>query len=95
MRFSITALSVSGGLVWGAAILLVGLLNLARPGYGNDFLQMTSSVYPWFHDAHTLRSVIMGTIDGFVDGVIAGAIFGVLYNALAGISHMGTSQRAS
>jgi hypothetical protein len=96
MRFSVAALAISGGLVWGAAILLVGMLNLARPGYGNDFLQMTSSVYPWFHDAHTLRSVVMGTIDGFVDGAVAGLIFAWLYNVFAAqASHMGTSQHAS
>ena len=80
--------------MWGAAILLVGLLNLARPGYGNNFLQMTSSVYPWFHDSHTLQSVVIGAIDGLVDGAIGGFIFAWLYNIFAGHSgQMGASQQ--
>ncbi len=94
MRFSIKAMAISGGVMWGAAILLVGLLNLARPGYGNNFLQMTSSVYPWFHDAHTLRSVIIGSIDGLVDGAVAGFLLAWLYNMFAGQgSHIGASQQ--
>jgi len=84
MRFSLRAITIAGGLVWGGAILLVGLMNLARPGYGLDFLQMTSSVYPWFHASHTLRSVVIGTLDGFVDGGIAAFLFAWLYNTIAG-----------
>jgi hypothetical protein len=92
MRFSLRAITIAGGLVWGGAILLVGLMNLARPGYGLDFLQMTSSVYPWFHASHTLRSVVIGAVDGFVDGGIAAFVFAWLYNTLAGrIGHIHAS----
>ena len=84
MKLSLKAIAISGALVWGGAILLVGLINLSRPGYGLDFLQMTSSVYPWFHDSHTLSSVLIGTIDGLVDGAIAALIFAALYNTFAG-----------
>lgn len=84
MKLSLKGLAIAGALVWGGGILLVGLINLSRPGYGLDFLQMTSSVYPWFHDSHTLASVIIGTIDGLVDGAVAGLIFAALYNGFAG-----------
>jgi hypothetical protein len=93
MKLSLKAIAISGALVWGGAILLVGLINLSRPGYGLDFLQMTSSVYPWFHDSHTLSSVLVGTIDGLVDGAIAGLIFAALYNTFAG--HPGQSHTQS
>lgn len=64
-------------------IFLVSLINLSSPGYGVDFLHMTSSIYPWFHDAHTLANVFVGTIDGLVDGSITALIFAALYNACA------------
>ena len=80
MRFSLKGIAFSGAIIWGGAILLVGLINLVWPGYGISFLKMTSSVYPWFHASHTFRSVVIGTIDGLVDGAVAGLLFALLYN---------------
>ena len=57
MRLSLKAITLAGALLWGGAILLVGLINLAWPDYGLSFLQMTSSVYPGFHAAHGIGSV--------------------------------------
>jgi hypothetical protein len=84
MKLSLRAVTISGALLWGGAILLVGLINLSRPDYGLNFLQLTSSVYPWFHASHTLGSVVIGTIDGLVDGALAALIFAALYNTFAG-----------
>jgi hypothetical protein len=84
MKLSLKGLAISGAIVWGGGILLVGLINLSRPAYGLDFLQMTSSVYPWFHDSHTLGSVLIGTADGLIDGAIAALIFAALYNSFVG-----------
>jgi hypothetical protein len=83
MRLSLKAIALAGAIVWGGAILLVGLINLAWPGYGLNFLQVTSSVYPGFHTSHTIRSVLMGTLDGLVDGAVAGLLFAWLYNGFA------------
>ncbi|HKW57577.1 MAG TPA: hypothetical protein VJN42_09490 [Candidatus Acidoferrum sp.] len=95
MRLSLKGLAIAGAIVWGGGIFLVGLLNLSRPSYGLDFLQMTSSVYPWFHNSHTLASVLIGTLDGLVDGAIAALIFAALYNAFAGREAHATSQTPS
>ncbi len=86
MRLSITGTAIAAGLLWGGAILLVGLINLAKPEYGLDFLTMMNSVYPWFHSSHTLSSVAIGTIDGFLDGAVAGCLFGWLYNTMLDFS---------
>jgi hypothetical protein len=83
MRFSPKALAIAGAIVWGGAILLVGMINLAMPAYGTSFLQMTSSVYPWFHVSRTIGSVAIGTVSGLVDGAVAGLIFALLYNVFA------------
>jgi uncharacterized membrane protein len=65
------------------AILCVGLINSAVPSYGTNFIQMTSSVYPWFHASRTIGNVVIGSVDGLIDGAIFGVIFALLYNAAA------------
>jgi len=86
MRLSIKGMAIASGLLWGAAILFVGLINLARPTYGMNFLTMMTSVYPWFHSSHTVASVVIGAIDGVIDGAIAGCLFGWLYNTMLDLS---------
>ena len=72
------------GILWGACMLVVGLINLRFPSYGAEFMRMMSSVYPGFHDSRTLGDVIVGTIYGFVDGAILGFVFSSLYRWIGG-----------
>ena len=83
MKFNITALALTAGLIWGGAMLVVTAANLIWPGYGQSFLDVIASIYPGFRPGAGVSSVIVGTIYGFVDGTIGGAIFGWLYNLLA------------
>jgi hypothetical protein len=83
MRLSLRAAVVAAAILWGGAILLVSLINFADPRYGVNFLQMTNSVYPWFHGTHTVSSVVGRTLEGAVDGAIGAVIFAWLYNRLA------------
>lgn len=87
MRLSLRAMVMAGAILWGGAILLVGLINFFDPNYGVNFLQMTRSVYPWFHSTHALGNVLIGTIDGIVDGAIAALLFAWLYNIFARERH--------
>ena len=82
MRFSAKSMAIAGGLLWGGALLLVGLVNLVKPTYGVGFLQMVSSVYPWFHASRTFGDVLIGAIDGIIDGAVAGFLFAWLYNMM-------------
>jgi hypothetical protein len=84
MRLSVKGLAVTAGIIWGACLLLVGLINLAAPSYGADFLRGMGSIYPGFYRVHTFLDVLLGTVYGFVDGAIAGWLFGWLYNCFAG-----------
>ena len=86
MRLSIKGTAIAAGLLWGGAILLVGIINLAKPEYGTNFLTMINSVCPWFHSSHTFSSVVIGTIDGLIDGAVAGCLFGWLYNTILDLS---------
>ncbi|MGB8459919.1 MAG: hypothetical protein WCE50_19505 [Candidatus Acidiferrum sp.] len=83
MRLSLKGMAVAGGLLWGGAILFVELINLVRPTYGVSFLEVISSVYPFFHVSRSFAAVVIGTIDGLIDGAIAGLLFAWLYNLSA------------
>src|SRR5690348_17176478 len=84
MRLSNKALAVAFGLLWGGAIFLVAIINLANANYGADFLRGMGSVYPGFYHSRNFGDVVIGTIYGFVDGAIGGWLLSWLYNYFAG-----------
>ena len=84
MRLSAKALAITSALLWGGCLLLLGLINLAAPSYGADFLRGMGSVYPGFYHSRTFADVLLGTLYGVVDGALAGWLFGWLYNYFAG-----------
>lgn len=83
MKLNVKALALAAGLVWGGAILMVALCNLAWPNYGLAFLEIASSIYPGYTPSGDVGSAVVGGIYGFFDGGIAGLIFGWLYNLIA------------
>ncbi len=84
MRVSLKGITLSSAVLWGGAMLFVGLIHMAAPSYGGDFLRIMSSVYPGADTTPTLGRVLLGTLYGFVDGGVAGFLFGWLYGAFAG-----------
>ncbi len=84
MKISVKGLAVASGILWGVAMLGMGLANLIWANYGQQFLQTMASVYPGYHANSSVAEVIVGTLYGFVDGLIAGAVFAWLYNQFAG-----------
>ena len=84
MRLSLHTMILSSAILWGGAVLLVRLINLAVPSYGASFLAWVSTIYPGFHNSRTLVDVIVGTCYGLVDGAGGGLLFGPHYNWFAG-----------
>lgn len=80
MKLDPKALAYVGAALWGGSVLFVGLVNLSNPGYGSEFLNVLGSVYPGYHPAHTVESVLIGTGYGLLDGAIGGWLTGWLYN---------------
>lgn len=87
VKLSMRGMTLAAAFLWGGCILFVGLLNLAFPDYGMNFLRMISSVYPWFHASRSFPDVLIGTGDGLVDGAVAGFLFAWLYNVFSGRPH--------
>ena len=83
MRVSLKAMTLSASVLWGGAMLFVGLIHMADPAYGGEFLRMMSSVYPGADTAPTLGRVVLGTLYGLADGAVAGCLFGWLYSTFA------------
>jgi hypothetical protein len=83
MKFSTKGLAMASGILWGMVMLVMGLANLIWASYGQQFLQIMSSVYPGYHATRSVAEVIVGTLYGFVDGLICGAVFTWLYNRFA------------
>ncbi len=83
MALSIRALTIVAALLWGGSFLFFGLVNLAFPTYGAEFLRMASSIDPGFHATRTLGDVIIGTLYALCDGAVTGLLFGWLYNGFA------------
>ena len=73
------AMTSATAILWGACMLIVGVINLRFPSYGAEFLRLMSSVYPGFHDSRTFGDVMVGTLYGVVDGAIMGFVFSSLY----------------
>jgi hypothetical protein len=82
MRINVIALSVTAGLFWGAAMLIVASANAIWPSYGGAFLELVASIYSGYDPGPGIGPIVIVTLYGLVDGAIAGAVFGWLYNLL-------------
>ena len=83
MKLSVIALVITGAILWGGTIFLLGLANMVWPTYGVAFLQLVESIYPGYHATGTFGSVIVATLYGVCDGVVCGLVFGWIYNYFA------------
>lgn len=83
MESSTRGITVTSALLWCGCMLIVGLINLADPSYGGEFLRVMSSVYPGADTTRTMGRVLLGAAYGFVDGAIAGYLFVLFYRMVA------------
>jgi len=83
MKFSIKALAMTTGILWAAAVFLLGVMNLIWPSYGTSAIGVLQSLYPGYAHTSGFVGVIVGTLYAAVDGAVAGAVFAWLYNRIA------------
>lgn len=70
---------LAGGILWGAAMLLLTWLALLT-GYAMGLLEAISSLYPGY--SITWLGGIIGAVYGFVDAGIGFFVFAWIYNKL-------------
>ncbi len=80
MKLNIRAAAATSALLWGGAVLTVGVANLIQPSYGGAFLRMVASIYPGYHHRRTPAQIAIGTGYALVDGAVGGAVCAWLYN---------------
>jgi len=82
MKLSAKPLALTLGLLWGGAMLILGILNMTIPPYGADILVVMGSVYPGIYGAGTLSEALAGAAYGAIDGALGGLLIAWLYNFL-------------
>ncbi len=82
MKLNVRAMAITSSVLWGGAVLTVGLINLIEPKYGRQFLNLVSSIYPGYQAQPKLKDVAVGTGYALLDGAFGGAIVAALYNQL-------------
>ena len=80
MKLSAKPLALTLGLLWGGAMLILGILNMTIPPYGADILVVMGSVYPGIYGAGTMSEALLGAAYGAIDGALGGLLIAWLYN---------------
>jgi hypothetical protein len=83
MKLDVKGMALTFGLLWGGAMLLVGVVNRISGDYGQLFLSLMASLYPGYYVGGSYGDVIVGSLYGLVDGGIGGAVLALLYNRLS------------
>lgn len=78
-KIDIKALGLTLGIVWGAAMFLLGLMVMFF-NWGAAWVELMSSLYIGYKA--TFLGSLIGGIWGFVDAGIAGVVVAWLYNKL-------------
>jgi hypothetical protein len=86
MRLNIKAMAFGMGILWGGAVLIVGIANLIWSGYGMGFLQVLASIYPGYKASRSIGDMFAGVLYALVDGGLFGLVVAWLYNRFLGRS---------
>lgn len=84
MTLCTRSMAVTAGVMWGAAVLLIGMGSMLFSGYGSPVLELVASVYPGYHNSGGVGDLIVGTLYAAADGLVGGFVFAWLYNCVFG-----------
>ncbi len=79
-KLSPLALGLSLGVIWGASVLLMGLLAHYF-AYGTAFVSAMGVVYIGYEPS--IAGSLIGALFGFIDALVAGILIAWLYNIFA------------
>ncbi len=80
MKISSVALGLTLGILWGAAMCVIGAIHSIFPGYGAEFFRLMASIYPGIAGTGELSDIVVATLYGLLDGFFFGFLMAWLYN---------------
>lgn len=80
-RLSPLAFGLSLGVVWGASVVIMGLLAHYF-AYGTAFVTAVGVVYAGYEPS--IMGSLIGGLFGFIDALVGGVIIAWLYNVFSG-----------
>jgi hypothetical protein len=80
MKLNVKAFGLAFGILWGVAVIIMGVVAMIFPNYCADFVRVLGTKYIGY--APTFLGSIIGGIWGFVDAGIFGLALAWLYNKL-------------
>lgn len=80
-KLDVKAIGISLGIVWAAALIIMGLVAMAFPGYAENFVVAIGSKYIGYKS--TVLGSLIGGLWGFADAGIGGALIAWIYNKIA------------
>lgn len=81
MKLNTKALALTGGILWGVALMLMTWVAMSS-GYAQEFLELIMVAYPGYSLSFT--GSLIGLALGFVDAFVGLYIFALIYNWLVG-----------
>ena len=79
-RLRALPLALTLGIVWGAALLLIGIVTAYTDKYGHDFVEVCGSIYYGYGPGH--GAAFIGLAWGFADAFIGTLIVVWLYRLI-------------
>jgi len=77
-KLDIKAFGLACGILWGGALLTMGITAMVAPAYMGDFVTVLGTKYIGYKA--TVPGIFIGGIWGFADAGIGGLILAWLYN---------------
>ncbi len=78
MKLNVKAMGLAFGILWGASLIVMGILAMIVPDYAEPFVKTVGRLYIGYKA--TVPGIIIGGVWGFIDACIAGVVFAWLYN---------------
>ena len=80
-KLDVKAFGLALGILWGASVLIMGIIAMGAPDYCGNFVAAMGTKYIGYKA--TILGSIIGGVWGFIDAGIGGLILAWLYNKLS------------
>ena len=72
------------GISWAIGVAIIGVANRYHSSFGNDFLQVLSSIYHGYHVGWGLKNLAIGVGWAFANGFVGGFVLALVGGIFSG-----------